>query len=364
MGRLGHRDTEALLSYLREVYVSSDLAGFASRVVSTLPQVLPSESVSYAEIDPQNRKTGAEVLDPPASDYALEARVFERHVHEHPLINNYQQTGEGQAVKISDFLTKSQWRSRALYNEFFKEIRGIEHQMAIAIPTSAVPVGIALGRSGRDFSERDRLLLDLLRPHLMQAHRNAAALTQRQHDANHLRQAVEGSERGMIVLSSKDRIQWCNERARLWVEEYFEPARGVDRLPESLSRWVEHQKSLLSGRGSVPLPPKPLILKQPGKHLLVRLVADDPEGETNLLILEERYAPLSIGSLQTLGFTAREAEILIQIAHGKTNNEIAAILYVSPRTVKKHLDNVYRKLGVTSRTEALSHALQVLNLLG
>ncbi len=294
--RLAQRDIEALLSYLREIYVSSDLEGFASRVVSTLPRILPSESVSYAEYDLQSQKTGAEALDPPASDYALVARVFNQHMHEHPLINHYRQTGEGQAIKISDFLTKSQWRNRALYNEFFKEIRGIEHQLAIAIPTSAVPVGIALSRSGKDFSERDRLLLDLLRPHLMQAHRNATALTQRQHDANHLRQAVEGSERGMIVLSSKDRIQWCNERTRRWVEEYFEPARGVDRLPESLSRWVEHQKSLLSGGGSVPPPRKPLTLKQPGKHLLVRLVMDDPEEETNLLILVEGDMIESCGS--------------------------------------------------------------------
>jgi DNA-binding CsgD family transcriptional regulator len=360
--RLAQRDIEALLSYLREIYVSSDLEGFASRVVSMLPRILLSESVSYAEYDPQGRKTSAEVLDPPASDYASEARVFERYMHEHPLINHYRQTGEGRAIKISDFLTRSQWRSRALYNEFFKEIRGIEHQMGVAIPTSA-PVGIALGRSGRDFSERDRLLLELLRPHLVQAHRNAAALTRTQHDANRLRRTVEGSERGTIVLSGKDRIRWCDERARRWVEEYFGPARGADRLPESLGRWVEHQKSLLSGGGSVPPPRKPLILKQPGKHLSVRLAADAREGETNLLILEERRAPVSLDSLRALGLTAREAEVLVHVAHGKANKEIAAILYVSPLTVKKHLDNVYRKFGVKNRTEALSHALRVLNLL-
>jgi DNA-binding CsgD family transcriptional regulator len=361
--RLAQREIEALLSYLREIYVSSDLGGFANRVVSTLPRILPSESVSYTEIDIQSRKIGDEVSDPPASDYASEAKVFDRYVHEHPLIDHYQRTGKGQAAKISDFLTRSQWRKRALYNEFYKEVRGIEHQMSIAIPTSALTVGVSLGRSGRDFSERDRSLLDLLRPHLAQAHRNAAALTQTQHDANRLRRAVEGSERGTIVLSGKDRIRWCDERARRWVEEYFGPARGADRLPESLVRWVEHQKSLLSGGGSVPPPREPLILKRPGKHLSVRLAADDPEGETNLLILEERRAPVSLDSLRALGLTAREAEVLVHVAHGKANKEIAAILYVSPLTVKKHLDNVYRKFGVKNRTEALSHALGVLNLL-
>lgn len=96
----------------------------------------------------------------------------------------------------------------------------------------------------------------------------------------------------------------------------------------------------------------------------MRLVVEDPEEGTNLLILEERYAPLSIDSLQSLGFTEGEVEVLLHIARGKTNKEIAAALHVSPRTVKKHLDNVYRKFGVASRTEALSHALRVHNLLG
>lgn len=369
MERLEQRDTEALLSHLREIYVASDPQGFVSRVLSTLPELLPSDTVSYNTFDLQSPKNSTVVTNPPVSDHASVHRVFNEHIHEHPLINHYQQTGEGQAIKFSDFLTKSQWRRRALYNEFYKEIRGIEHQMQIIIPTSAdnAAVAVVLGRSGKDFSERDRSLLDLLRPHLVQAHQNATALAEAQQETNHLRQAVEGSKRGMIALSSKDRMQWCNEQARRWVKEYFEPARGADRLPESLARWVEHQKSLLSRLGSVAPPREPLIVKQPGKQLLVRLVADvadDPEQEPSLLVLEERHAPLSVDSLQALGFTAREAEVFIHIAHGKTNKEIAATLHVSPRTVKTHLDNVYRKFGVTSRTEALSHALRVLDLLG
>lgn len=65
--RLAQRDIERLLPYLHEIYVSSDLEGFASRVVSTLPRVLPSETVSYLEIDVQSRKTGGPpVVDPPS----------------------------------------------------------------------------------------------------------------------------------------------------------------------------------------------------------------------------------------------------------------------------------------------------------
>jgi len=50
--------------------------------------------------------------------------------------------------------------------------------------------------------------------------------------------------------------------------------------------------------------------------------------------------------------TKRESEVLIELAKGYSNAEIAARLRISPRTVPKHLERVYRKLGVRNRTEA------------
>jgi DNA-binding CsgD family transcriptional regulator len=55
--------------------------------------------------------------------------------------------------------------------------------------------------------------------------------------------------------------------------------------------------------------------------------------------------------------TAREREILTWVAHGKTNPEIASILWVAPSTIRKHLENVYAKLGVSSRTAAVTRFL-------
>jgi DNA-binding CsgD family transcriptional regulator len=58
------------------------------------------------------------------------------------------------------------------------------------------------------------------------------------------------------------------------------------------------------------------------------------------------------------GLTVRELEVLAHVAEGRTNAEIAAALVVSPHTVRRHLQNVYRKLGVHSRTAATAHVLQ------
>jgi DNA-binding CsgD family transcriptional regulator len=54
--------------------------------------------------------------------------------------------------------------------------------------------------------------------------------------------------------------------------------------------------------------------------------------------------------------TPREREILAWVARGKTNREIATVLYLAPGTVGKHLDNVYAKLGVGSRAGAVARA--------
>ena len=75
-------------------------------------------------------------------------------------------------------------------------------------------------------------------------------------------------------------------------------------------------------------------------------------------------APLSLnqegvaqsGFLQTLGLTLREAEVLACMCQGKTNKDIGAILRISARTVQKHLEHVFQKFGVETRTAAASRA--------
>jgi DNA-binding NarL/FixJ family response regulator len=56
--------------------------------------------------------------------------------------------------------------------------------------------------------------------------------------------------------------------------------------------------------------------------------------------------------------TPREIEVLRQVVDGKTNQEIAFALGISEKTVEKHLEGVFTKLGVTSRVEAAVHAVR------
>lgn len=61
--------------------------------------------------------------------------------------------------------------------------------------------------------------------------------------------------------------------------------------------------------------------------------------------------------LEGLGLTPREAEVLAWVTQGKSNGTIGVILGISPRTVQKHLERTFHKLGVESRTAAAAQAL-------
>ena len=65
--------------------------------------------------------------------------------------------------------------------------------------------------------------------------------------------------------------------------------------------------------------------------------------------------------LESLGLTHREAEVLLWVAQGKSNGEIATILGATENTMKKHLQNIFEKLGVDSRHTATVRALELLS---
>ncbi|MBI3030563.1 MAG: LuxR family transcriptional regulator [Candidatus Rokubacteria bacterium] len=209
--------------------------------------------------------------------------------------------------------------------------------------------------SRRGLTERDRLYLNLLRPHLVQAYRNAEAVAQMQRELMLVRKGIEDLGRGVILLGRKGLVRLMTVRARQWLAEHFgSQSWQVERLPEALRQWVRHQETLLGRQGDGPPSREPLVVERQGKRLVVRLLA---AGGQSLLLLEEQPTALQPASLERFRLTQREGEVLVWVAEGKTNEEVATILGLSPLTVKKHLERIYQKLGVETRTAA-ARALQ------
>ncbi|HEY0202262.1 MAG TPA: helix-turn-helix transcriptional regulator, partial [Burkholderiaceae bacterium] len=107
-------------------------------------------------------------------------------------------------------------------------------------------------------------------------------------------------------------------------------------------------------------PPR-LTLEQGPRRLVFRLHQQTGDGEGGgdwLIVMQEASDAAVIEAIsQSFKLTAREAEVLYWVVKGKINRDIADILGASPATVKKHLERVYAKLGVETRTAAASMAL-------
>ena len=118
------------------------------------------------------------------------------------------------------------------------------------------------------------------------------------------------------------------------------------------------------------LPPDPLrepprlSLESGPRRLTFRLHQQVDDGEW-LIVMQETSDTSVIEALaQAFGLTAREAEVLYWVVKGKINRDIGDIVGASPATVKKHLERVYAKLGVETRTAAAAMAINRVRGLG
>jgi len=353
MDRLQTHDLRALLDFLARVDGAADAATLARRVMMSLPMLVPSDLTVWAEMDPDGRQFSW-AHDDEHFRFPGISGIFERNMRRHPLVGHFCRTGDGRAFKLSDFVTRRELRRQPYYDEIHRPI-GCEHEIAFWLGGVSLPVSaFALHRARRDFSERERLLLNLVRAHVMEIQRRLIEVDQAKHELAALQRGLEDQDLGVVVLGSEGRVVHASRRARAWLAEYFPGGAACTSLPGLLRDWLRRQASGRGANGRVPAPPAPLVIDRAGKRLTVRLSAEPPH---QLLLLEERSDSIAPAALEPLGLSRREAEALTWVIAGKTNREIGTILGISPRTIQTHLDRIYRKLGVYTRAAAVACAL-------
>jgi DNA-binding CsgD family transcriptional regulator len=357
MHRLRSRDLRALLGCLRESYALRDLAAFPQHIVGALRQVVPADCAWYDAATPTHGRT-AWVVEP-FDTFPGAQRVFSEYMHEHPCFLYPHAVPDGQSWRLSDFLSRRRLHGLKLYNEYYRR-RGIEYQLGIrlaASPTFVIAVGVNRGPRQKDFSDDHVRCMNLLGPHLVAAYRGAKALTELRTELEQVGR-VEDMDRGVVIVRRGD-VQWVSPRAQQLLKRYFGWPSGPFRtLPDALSIWMSSQLGLFGRDDEVPSPRQALVIERGDNHLRVRLLAD--AGPT-FLLLDERPRDMDPAGLPTLGLTKREAEVLAWVARGKTNEDTATILGARPATIAKHLEHIFRKLGVETRTAAAARALRVTN---
>jgi DNA-binding CsgD family transcriptional regulator len=333
---LANRDAERLLRFVAEAERIGGDQPFTPELLVGLGELVHAESVAYCELDRVRRRVLREVARLGDEDDGHEDLVtifWSMVVDEHPVCVRHQQ-GDFRALKFSDFVTTRQLHRLRMYDAWLQPL-GIERELNVALPSPLWHTKTFLfdRGAGRDFTERDRLVLDRLQPHLARLWRAARTRRLLGSALSALDQADEHDARGVLLLGIAGEIEFASPSSLRLLREYFPPA-PADHAPLLVVDW------LASGSR------QPLVRGLDRRRLTI-------EHSNGALLLEERREEVRL--------TAREREVLSWVARGKTNVEIAELLWLSPSTVRKHLENVYAKLNVSSRTAAVTRFLGLLD---
>jgi DNA-binding CsgD family transcriptional regulator len=163
-----------VLELIGEVMGVLDLDEHCHGLLAALRQAVPADWCSLNEL-PADLPHTVSLTDPPLPPEFHEA--FARYALQNPLVERYLRTRDGRALRISDLITRRELHRLELYREVYRPL-GVEYQIAFQLPsTSNRILGVALSRTRRDFTAAERDLLNLARPYLIQAYRNALSHT-------------------------------------------------------------------------------------------------------------------------------------------------------------------------------------------
>ncbi|HTN14670.1 MAG TPA: response regulator [Sphingomonadaceae bacterium] len=169
--------------------------------------------------------------------------------------------------------------------------------------------------------------------------------------------SLDATGRVMLATDARGSLLWCTPRAEAAIK-CFEPdwSPVEPTLPPALRDPVERLLACTEGAGATVRLEKSsadgtlelvLVARYRQNEVLIRL---------NVLNPSQDIQNLS----SALGLTQREAEVLLWVSYGKSSTDISEVLEISPRTVQKHLEHVFEKLGVETRAAAAAMAIHAI----
>jgi DNA-binding CsgD family transcriptional regulator len=311
---------ESALAASAEWHTASSVDALAARVCSSLRQLVPCTAAGWNEIDLDGRVVRVH------SEPELEFRhaSLNRLIRTHPLVRHALETGDLGATTISELLDVDAFHRTRLYREVYRGLN-VEDQLGAAVEVGGSHVvGIALNRSERSFTDEDRSLLDLVRPHIVAAYAQIVGRREAEERTAALAAGLEQSGHTVVFLDESGAVADAPPAARILLERWF---------------------------GGRPARIAPGTYEGADARLTVRAV---DAGRTRLLLLDEERLLADPERARRFGLTERETQVLSLVARGLTNRAIGEQLEISARTVHKHLENVYAKLGVGTRADALA----------
>jgi DNA-binding CsgD family transcriptional regulator len=319
---------------LRGARTATELQG---RALPGLEELVPADVLTWDRVELATGAVRHEAVPADAEPLGAFAEIVGDTAAGHPLLAAHA-ARRRPALRLSDLVEPGRLSGTELYGDLLHP-SGVEYCITIGVRTQRREMVVAgLGRTERQFSERDRDLLDLARPALEDALRDAEA---RERLASAL--ATDPPPGVAVVLLDRyGEIEYSSLDAARWLGEHFGAAEHTGWLPGTVAAWLG-------------LPPRPpLVSVREGRRLTLRLMPGDPHA----LLLEEEVASFRPEALDRLGLTARETEVLCAATAIEKEADIAWELSLSLHAVRDRLAHLETKLGVRTAADAVSKAFR------
>ena len=173
------------------------------------------------------------------------------------------------------------------------------------------------------------------------------------------RAALDVSGRYLLAVNGVGKIMWATPQAQKLLSDTLSAGSDDDVvLPDPIPQWLDQARKGSASKAAV-------MATLPGnEQLRLQYMGRLGSNEFLLRLAKDSGAETPAEFSSELGLTTREGEVLSWLSKGKTNRDIAQILGLSPRTVDKHLEQIYSKLGVENRTAAAAIAVNAKNRKG
>lgn len=326
VSRLTELDASALLEVVTALDRLDDPVPFPPRFLRMLAGLIGTNDAWYSVLDRRKEQQvhgsfwcdGDEFVEGPSNETE---DPYWRLRHSHPVCSYRERTGDWTtAHTVSEFASQRAFQRTAIWDELYR-YEGINYWLDVGLPPQKGVTRVFIFAHGtHDFGDRERLLLQLLEPHL---ERRADEVETRAAAADALAAVEEagGQPHDIVLATVRGTIEFGSPHSRELLRRYVGVSNGT--LPEAI----------LSGITVVPTVAGRLTIRTARAGDLVVLLLAEEDGRT------ERLTP-------------RQREVLSGVAAGLTDREIAERLGVARATIGKHLEAIYERLDVHNRTSA------------
>ena len=173
------------------------------------------------------------------------------------------------------------------------------------------------------------------------------------------RAALDVSGRYLLAVNGAGRLMWATPQAQKLLSDAMAGETDDVVLPDPIPQWLEQARKGKDGSKTTIM-----VTLAGNEQLRLQYMGKLGANEFLLRLAKDSGAEAPAEFSSELGLTIREGEVLSWLSKGKTNRDIAQILGLSPRTVDKHLEQIYAKLGVENRTAAAAIAVNAKNRKG